>query len=90
MAEMEKAGDAADVGEVNEVNEGGSLFINRLSQLPVSQMAVLQFTSFYNKAKEQRVLATGIHVGEGTLSLAAKMASPFVTRLPGGSISFQA
>ena len=70
------------MAEVQAENAGRSEFINRLSQLPISQMTWLQFTSFYNKAKEQRLLAAGINVGEGTLTFAAKVATPIVSRLP--------
>ena len=67
---------------VNEQQAVGSEFVNRLTELPISQLAMLQLTSLYNRAKEQSVLGSGIRVGEGTLSLAAKMASPVVSRLP--------
>ena len=67
---------------------GGSEFVSRLSELPVSQMALMQLSALYDRAREQRLLAIGLKAGEGTLSLAAKVATPIVSMLPGNNLLY--
>ena len=57
-------------------------FLRRVAELPACQLATDRLAAAYNYAREQRVIGSGLKVGEGTVNLALKVATPIVTRLP--------